>query len=623
MTNQRLERTIECAAINLFALQALRVYLSMLFGCLYDVIFDGEGVALLLAAVVATVGALIAPLLASRGGEGRRLWWAVAVCAAARIAVSVDHLAISLIGAAVALGAAAYYVAVVLDRDSETLISGLALGLFLDQVLRALGQTYDLSLRAWWLPAQVVLSGGLVWLARANARQQEVGRGRPSHGAGFTGGMAYGAALFLFTSLLALPNAAARWTGSSYALLVIGGLALNGLLLWPWTRAWAESGALMCDRWWRAGLAVLALAGLGVADGERGLLSTIAFLEAAGAVWLLLPRSLRAGSRGRAHLGVCVGLVLWLLLSTMHAFSYVYPYTVTLFRGAELPVVLLGAALVVAPAIAKTDRQDEAEAPIRWPGWCRTIAWGLALAAVVVAIPRSPKGTATGDTVLLGTYNIHYGFDTYWHRSLDEQARTLIDSGADLVALQEVDAGRLTSFGIDNALWLARRTGMEAIYLPTVEHGTGIALLSRWPVSDRGGIALPSEDEPTGMVRATVMRDGTPLHFYGIWLGLSPDERARQLVAGLEAIADREPAVLAGDMNATPDSPIYGMMVAAGFDDPFEVLGKTPAPTDPAIDPHKRIDYVWLRGLDATDAIVLDSLASDHRMVLVEARGGN
>jgi len=48
--------------------------------------------------------------------------------------------------------------------------------------------------------------------------------------------------------------------------------------------------------------------------------------------------------------------------------------------------------------------------------------------------------------------------------------------------------------------------------------------------------------------------------------------------------------------------------------------GFPPAPTDPAESSHKRIDYVWLGGLDPTDARVLDSLASDHRMVVVEAR---
>ena len=40
-----------------------------------------------------------------------------------------------------------------------------------------------------------------------------------------------------------------------------------------------------------------------------------------------------------------------------------------------------------------------------------------------------------------------------------------------------MDAGRLTSFAVDDAYYLARRLKMNALYLPTVEHLTGIALL--------------------------------------------------------------------------------------------------------------------------------------------------
>jgi endonuclease/exonuclease/phosphatase (EEP) superfamily protein YafD len=56
----------------------------------------------------------------------------------------------------------------------------------------------------------------------------------------------------------------------------------------------------------------------------------------------------------------------------------------------------------------------------------------------------------------------------------------------------------------------------------------------------------------------------------------------------------------------------------AGFEDPFALLGQTPPPTDPAVEPEQRIDYVWLRGLSPTRAWVADSLASDHRMVVTE-----
>jgi endonuclease/exonuclease/phosphatase (EEP) superfamily protein YafD len=73
-------------------------------------------------------------------------------------------------------------------------------------------------------------------------------------------------------------------------------------------------------------------------------------------------------------------------------------------------------------------------------------------------------------------------------------------------------------------------------------------------------------------------------------------------------------------MNSTPDEPVYARMREAGFDDPFIAGGFDPAPTDPAEEPSKRIDFVWMRGLTPTDAQVLASTASDHRMVVVEAR---
>jgi endonuclease/exonuclease/phosphatase (EEP) superfamily protein YafD len=49
------------------------------------------------------------------------------------------------------------------------------------------------------------------------------------------------------------------------------------------------------------------------------------------------------------------------------------------------------------------------------------------------------------------------------------------------------------------------------------------------------------------------------------------------------------------------------------------LLGISPAPfTSPAIDPESRIDFVFVRDLIPVDAWVSESLASDHRMVVVE-----
>ncbi len=52
--------------------------------------------------------------------------------------------------------------------------------------------------------------------------------------------------------------------------------------------------------------------------------------------------------------------------------------------------------------------------------------------------------------------------------------------------------------------------------------------------------------------------------------------------------------------------------------DLYLASGAGPAPTSPAIEPSRRIDYVWGKGVQPVAGQVLDSLASDHRMVIVK-----
>jgi endonuclease/exonuclease/phosphatase (EEP) superfamily protein YafD len=161
---------------------------------------------------------------------------------------------------------------------------------------------------------------------------------------------------------------------------------------------------------------------------------------------------------------------------------------------------------------------------------------------------------------------------------------------------------------------------MEALYLPTLEHLSGIALLSRYPVVTWEGRWLPSELEQTGILWAQLDVGGTTVQAHAVWLGLEPEERARQIGAALPFLAAHPgPAVFGGDFNAGPDSPVYSRIAAAGWTDPFAALGLGSPPTDPALQPTKRIDFVWLRDLAPLAAGVLDGTASDHRLVVVEA----
>jgi endonuclease/exonuclease/phosphatase family metal-dependent hydrolase len=263
--------------------------------------------------------------------------------------------------------------------------------------------------------------------------------------------------------------------------------------------------------------------------------------------------------------------------------------------------------------VAET-RQD----PKEGLGW----SWvSLILTLIIVAVSVCPQARKPlpEDSLRLATYNIHYGYDDDWHTTLEDIARTIEREGVDVVALQEVDTGRMTSYCADNAYFLARRLGMNVAYLPTVEHLTGIALLYKGQEVPQASTLVDSLQESTGVVHAALSWNGKDLHAYGIWLGLSDENTMRQAEQALEFIGERSPASFGGDFNAEPDSPEVGKIFEAGFADPFELLAISPAPfTSPAIDPESRIDFVFVRDLLPVDAWVSNSLASDHRMVVVE-----
>lgn len=613
-------RLFEAGAVMLFAMQALRALLAMLFGRIYDALFDAEGYGALALAGGFFVLMLLMPLLCPREQHKRAhsLRLVAILCALARVPVSLDLPDVRLIAALATLGLASLYVTNLLGGWADVLPVAIGLGVFWDGLMRALGYTFDPSLRPWWVIVQLLLVLGILYVATRASREEKGSEEILSHQAGFGAGLAFGALLFLLASLLALPNAAARWTGAtSYPMMTASTLLLSTLLLWPRVARWYLEGMLSGSAWARLLASLLLVAGLTLGYLGRPDISPLSLLEATVALWLLLPVSLQAG-RGGVRGGMIAGMILFILLCTAHAFSFTYAYTLPWFKGAGLPTFVIAALLAAAPALLRRARAVTL-VTLPKPGLSLTMLLLAWLVAVVASWAPAPRLLKEAQQVRLATYNIHYGYDTEWHLSLEGQAKAIAESGADLVALQEVDTGRLTSYGIDDALWLARRLGMRAIYLPTVEHTTGIALLSRLQVIEHDATLLPSAQEPTGIVRATVLVGGEPLKVHGIWLGLSPEERARQLEAALDFIGEGR-AVLAGDMNATPDSPIYAAMGATGFVDPFVTLGIAPPPTDPATAPLKRIDYVWLRGLRPIGAYVSDALASDHRLVVVEAR---
>ncbi|MGH3736700.1 MAG: endonuclease/exonuclease/phosphatase family protein [Micromonosporaceae bacterium] len=239
------------------------------------------------------------------------------------------------------------------------------------------------------------------------------------------------------------------------------------------------------------------------------------------------------------------------------------------------------------------------------------------------------------------TYNIHHGVGMDRRLDLERIARVIAGSGADLVALQEVDRHFAPRSGfVDQAGWLGDRLGMHHAYGGSLDldpdepdrprRQYGNALLSRHPIEECGTTLLPRcevsrnpEDRSllSGQLRAgevTVRVYTTHLHQSTQQGRLRQARRVRELIG-----APAEPVILLGDFNAAPGTEEV-REIGRGLRDAWREAGRWGrGHTFPAIWPRIRIDYVMASARFAvTGARVPRTRASDHRPVVVDLQLG-
>ncbi|MES0343766.1 MAG: endonuclease/exonuclease/phosphatase family protein, partial [Anaerolineales bacterium] len=548
--------------------------------------------------------ALLAPGILARKPSARRMAALASLTALARVALSVNDQMIRFWGALIVIAAGGSYLALWLSRRRPQIWKPILLGLILEMILRIVGDTFDISLQnaslipvALWSVLMIVVS------LRLTQNEHEA----PQRSLSWNGGLGLGAFFFLETSLLTLPNGIARWSDAPYAWIAVLLVVVTFIPLLPnfgdFVRVrLANSGG-------RIAIVALLTAGLLLGYFMSGAGAAVALLLAQAAAVFALVLLLGGNAFPVRPSGwpLALGGVLLLLLDYLNAFAFTYPYTLPQMKGMGWSVYV-AACLFFAWGVLRKRQDSEAQQDSKkGSSW----SWvSLMLAGIIVGVTVWPqeKQPLPEDRLRLATYNIHYGYDDDWHTTLEDIAQTIESEGVDVIALQEVDTGRMTSYCADNAY-----------FLPTVEHLTGIALLYKGPQAPEDSTLVASLQEPTGVVHAALTWKGMDLHSYGIWMGLSDEDTMRQIEQALEFIGARSPASFGGDFNAEPDNPEVGKVFKAGFADPFELLGISPAPfTSPAIDPESRIDFVVVRDLIPVDAWVSDSLASDHRMVVIE-----
>ena len=619
MINTRALRAIEAISVLLFFLRGIRGLFSMMFGVLYDQLFAGTPDLWLPVSLLLVLLAFLAP--AAAGGQPTRRWMMLVVFAAAvgSIGLSVNHAQLRFGASLLTVAAGGLYLAGLLTARRMLVLPSLLLALGLDQVLRAVGHTFDVAIGTGWLPVQLVWAGLVIFFAMFLGGR--AGPGEPRTGVfSRRAAIGLGALLFLETSLFALPNAVAHWAEVPYAITAPVILALTALPLSPAVRHAIEQ-VLVATPTRRAILGLILAGCLAVGYFVSGAPALIGLLLGRFIVlaFLVLIVDGRPPMPRTVGAPLAAGMALLLGLVFLNGFAFTYPYTLPILRGLGW-AVYLGAALLLAwSAYHQRPGGVHRQEVMAGNPWVLTMIVLSFVVVGVMAFPRPATPLPQDHSLRSATYNIHYGFDASWGYNLQAMAELIESNEVDVIALQEVDSGRLTSFGVDDAYYLGRRLGMNVAYLPTVEHLTGIALLYKGPIVATDAALLTSSQEQTGIVHAPLRIGEDLLQAYGIWLGLEDEDTLRQVTEALAFIGDSTPATFGGDFNAELGTPVTDSVRAAGFEDPFAQLGIDPAPnTDPAVDPVKRIDYVWLRGTTARQAWVPDSTASDHRMVVTE-----
>ena len=248
------------------------------------------------------------------------------------------------------------------------------------------------------------------------------------------------------------------------------------------------------------------------------------------------------------------------------------------------------------------------------------------VAAIAVVIPlvalfpfRAPDAAPEQATFRLMTYNVHQGFDAGQVPSLDALTDTISREAPDVLVLQEVVRGWVIDQQHDVLSVLAERLGMPYVWQGNIGDLYGNAILSRMPMTDVRRLSYAKEPAVRHQQRGALIARISGVLVIVTHLDEhadASDVRQRQVRELLRAWGEVSPAVIAGDLNALPDSMEMGLLAQSGFSDLALQAGANEG-TYPADRPEKRIDYVWGVGLTGAQAHTVVSTASDHRAVVV------
>lgn len=641
MKNQQIKQTWDSLRLSaltilvtLFGVQLLR----MLFSSLVGYLRDARGMSSIdLAPLALGIFALsfLAVLPVRLVGLRRALWFSAGGLALLRLAEQVSiqpQLDLVLSAAGTALFLLYLPLAAGIARAkgggwSSNLTGAFVLGLALDAAVQTATLTLDLSWHPGLVPTLSVAVLSLLLLI--SIKQQASSLEKVVLTEGSFGRLVPLAAFgpWLLLHLLVFHNLAAVSAHSGLETPLAGGLVILTDALALAVLSWQSrktSGLVL--KTLLAGMAlVISLALLQVGGLAAALLLAIGSLSSVLLAGTLLTGALLHHEKSglwRSSTSLGIGQILFVLLT----FLYYLTYDIDLGFRSQVLLPLIGL-LVAGFGLLSAWQQGSHPAPQA------DFQPALACLALLLAplamffLWREPvllEPQAGNQEIRVMTYNLHNGFNRQGRLDLEALAKTIEDSQAQVVGLQEISRGWLVWGGVDMLAWLSQRLNMAYVSGPTADAQWGNAVLTRYPIVSADLVKLPTDDLLLlrGYIRVVIGIGAGEItfidtHYHQVYEDSAI--RVQQSQALIAGISLSEPTILVGDMNAEPDSAEMDLLAEAGLVESALAMGYQPAYTYPSDQPDRQIDYIWLTPLLAgLDFEVLQTTASDHLPLVMQ-----
>ncbi len=522
---------------------------------------------------------------------------------------------------------------------------GLALAVSLSVLLRTLNFSIDYSLTS--AGSWVGWGLGIVCAVLLTQVDWQGEPARPTKKNGLTLTM-LGIILILTLIYFAFsaPAVIARWTASSYPLIVIAVSLLAVAWAWlaiappRWVARLSRSGLVIWNAAFTLSLVGTILAqrvAFPVVPGDVAVVAgTASVVQIVALVLMLLlfpvlfvdmvvlVHRIRQQAPSPAELapGLLLGCAALVLLVFINIFTNVWGYIPpisTPFRNLFwLPFLISAGAVTLLIGFLKKDEVIFSGNPgrVSW-GW--TILLGIILLGSIFGSLRTapkPAAAANPTSLIVMTYNIQAGNDSHAEPAFERQLALIRQVSPDVLALQESDTARISLNNNDYVRYFAGSLGYYSTYGPSTVTGTfGTAILSKYPLLDPAVVFSYSDSDEIGTTEAEIEVAGRRFTLYDVHPDGS-DEAKLAWAETLLARAQGKPNVIAlGDYNSRKTDPAYQR-----FDEVFTNAWTSVYPSEIGADGtdmsgRNRIDHIFVSpslGVRDPRYVLPPASATDH-----------